>query len=68
MSDATLIGVHKEKFKVHGKEITAVANFVTDRLHIYGHGVNLSMPLMDYTNFEGNMQDFLEYQLKGDNS
>ena len=60
-----MLGAHKEEYKIDDKLYTASANFVSDRLEIYGQGgFRYSCSLDEYTDFEGNMKDFINSKVK----
>lgn len=59
-----MLGAHKQEYVINGEKVTAVANFMSNRLHIYRqHGHSLQFALDVYEKFEGNMEDFLHYHL-----
>lgn len=59
-----LMGLHKEEFIVDGEKYTVIANFIDDKLTIRGRSFFKSLELNKYTNFEGNMQDYVEHLVK----
>jgi hypothetical protein len=63
--EEVMLGVHKETYKIDGKEYTAVIDFVNDGVHIYGRSCSQRFHLDVYENFEGNMEEFVTKHTQG---
>ena len=50
--------LHQETYTINGESCRCVADFANNTLHIMARGFNESFTLDEYSNFEGNMQDF----------
>lgn len=59
MDLATVLGVHRERYTVNGQPCEAVADFANDRVTMRRRGMSVTVPMDKYTNFVGNMRDFV---------
>ena len=59
-----MFGSYKENYNINGILYSAVVNFVSNTLYLYGRGMKLSMPLDEYTEFKGNMEGFIIHKIK----
>lgn len=60
----SLFPVHAETYKIDGREYRAVANFADDTLAIQSRGFLHNCTLTEYSNFDGNMLDFVKAKIK----
>ena len=61
-----MLGAYKEDYKIGTVNVSCVADFENDKLHIYSsNGMKWHGELDEYTNFEGgNMRDFAILKLE----
>ena len=52
--------IHKETYNINGKNYEAEAHFNTNKLYLRGTHTFLKFPLDEYTEFHGNMRDFVK--------
>lgn len=56
-----MFGAYKEDYLINGEKFTASANFISETLYIFSRGLSKRHSLDEYTNFEGNMEDFIKH-------
>mgnify|MGYP005848754161 CR=1 FL=1 len=60
-----MFGAHKEEYTIDGKRYTVVANFMAESMTVHGQGISsFTVPMKEYTDFEGNCEDWLTHILK----
>jgi len=59
-----MLNLHQETYQINGGPCRVVANFRDDIINIFAHGYSEQFTMDEYTNFEGNMQEFATSKLE----
>jgi len=59
------LNVHKESYLIEGVNVTVVADFLNEEMHIHSDSntPSLMFQLDEYTDFDGNAKDFAKSKL-----
>ena len=58
-----MLGAHQEYFTINGERTQVAVNFVSEEGFIRNRKHHITFKLDEYTNFEGNMQDFAKHKI-----